>query len=120
MARKCKQLHVLTAGLVSVRNDTWIIHEYTKHMTGFTNVLLPLVSDYSRVLSTLQDSLVGIYHSSVITREYKSARQQLFTSIFNLSAIAHEHSIFHVARAQHASYLSNFLEAQSISYLRLL
>ena len=48
----------------------------TKCVTGFTHVHLPLVNDYSPVLSTQQDSLVSIYHSSVITREYKSARQE--------------------------------------------
>ena len=45
----------------------------TKRMTAFTHEYLPLVSDYSRVLSTRQDSLTSIYHSSLITREYKSA-----------------------------------------------
>ena len=37
----------------------------TKRMTGFTQIHLPLVSDYLRVLSTQQDSLVSI------SREYK-------------------------------------------------
>ena len=44
-----------------------------KPMTGFTHVYLPLVSDYLRVLSTQQDSLASIYHSSVIIREYQIA-----------------------------------------------
>ena len=48
----------------------------TKRITGFTYVHLPLVSDYSLVLNARQDSLASIYHSSVITREYKSARQE--------------------------------------------
>ena len=42
-------------------------------MTRFTHEYLPLASDYLQVLSTRQDSLVSIYHSSVITPEYKSA-----------------------------------------------
>ena len=49
-------------------------------MTGFINVHLPLVSDYSWVLSAQQDSLTSIYHSSVITREYKSAQQELLVT----------------------------------------
>ena len=61
MVGKCKQLYVLTAGLVSVRNDTWIIHEYTKQIKGFTDAHSPLVSDYSQVLSAQQDSLTSIY-----------------------------------------------------------
>ena len=59
-------------------------------MTGFTHTHLPLVSDYSQILSARQDSLASIYHSLVNTREYKSARQELLASIFNSSAIAHE------------------------------
>ena len=77
-------------------------------MTGITHVLLPLVSDYLRVLSARQDLLVSIYHSSAITHEYKSAQQELLTSIFNSTAIACEQCTSRVARAQHASYLQIF------------
>ena len=42
----------------------------TKHMTAFTYEYLPLVSDYSWVLNTRQDSFASICHSSVITHEY--------------------------------------------------
>ena len=52
----------------------------TKRMTGFTHAHLSLVSDYLWVLSSQQDSLMSIYHSSVITRKYKSARQELLVS----------------------------------------
>ena len=76
---------------------------------------LPLVSDYSGVLHALQDSLTSItrmtgftHEYSVITREYKTARQELPVSMFNLSAITHEQCASHVARAQHTSYLKNF------------
>ena len=31
-------------------------------MTGFTHEYLPIVIDYSQVLSTQQDSLMSIYH----------------------------------------------------------
>ena len=67
-----------------------------------------LVSDYSQVLSAQQDALASIYDLLVITHEYKSARQELLTSIFNSSLIACEQFIPHVARAQHMSYLQNF------------
>ena len=79
-----------------------------KSMTGFTHVHLPLVSDYSQVLSAPQDSLVSVYRSSVITRKYKSAQQELLVSIFSLSAIAHEQYTSHVAWAQQANYLQIF------------
>ena len=77
MVGEHKQVHVLTAGLVNIRHDTWIT---TKCITGFTHEYLPLVSDYSQELSTRQNSLVSIYHLSVITREYKSAHQELLCS----------------------------------------
>ena len=48
------------------------------------------------------------YCSSVITREYKSAQQELLASIFNLSAIALKQCVSYVALAQHASYLQIF------------
>ena len=75
-------------------------------MTHFTHVHLPLVSDYSQVLIKLTTgSLMSIYHSSVITREYKIAQQELLKSIFSLSAIARKQCYSHVAWAQHVSYL---------------
>ena len=78
-------------------------------MTGFTHVHLPLISDYSQVLSAWQDSLVSIYHSSFITREYKSALQELLISILNSSACNQSQAVyFHVAQAQHVSYLQIF------------
>ena len=68
MVGKHKQVHVLTAGLISIRHDIWITtkcitdftHEYlllvgdysqvrTKHTTRFTREYIPLVSDYSLV-----------------------------------------------------------------------
>ena len=49
---KRKQLQALTAGLVGIRNQHMHgLFMSTKHMTGFTHTRLPLVSDYSRVLS---------------------------------------------------------------------
>ena len=77
-------------------------------MTAFTHEYLPLVSDYSRVLSTQQDSLASIYYSSAITCEYKSAQQELLASIFNSSIITGDYGeqrIPRAAQAQHASYL---------------
>ena len=71
MVRGCKQVHVLIAGLVIAKGTTHGLLVSTKHMTGFAHEYLPLVSDYSRVLSTQQDSLTSIYHSSVIIHEYK-------------------------------------------------
>ena len=53
---------------------------------------------------------------SVITREYKSVRQELLTIIFNQSAIAREQCTCHVAQAQN---VSNFLEAQSVFFCKL-
>ena len=86
----------------------------TKRMTGFTHIHLPLVSDYSRVLHTQQDSLANITCMtgftcgySVVTHEYKSAQQELLSSIFNLSAITREQCTSCVARAQHKSYPQN-------------
>ena len=43
----------------------------TKHMTGYTHVHLPLVSNYSWVLCIWQDSLTSITHMTGFTREYK-------------------------------------------------
>ena len=60
--------------------------------------------DYSK----WQDSLASIYHSSDITREYKSAWQELLASIFNSSAITCEQCTSRVTWAQHASYLQIF------------
>ena len=54
MVGKHKQVHVLSAGLASIRNDTWIIHEY------YVSIYITLVSDYSQVVSTQQDSLTSI------------------------------------------------------------
>ena len=78
-------------------------------MTGFTHThhttchwLL------TSILSARQNSLASIYHSLVITCEYKSARQELLVSIFNTSAIACKQCTSRVARAQHASYLQIF------------
>ena len=51
---------------------------------------------------------MSIYHSMVITHQYKTARHELLTSIFNSSIIAREQCIPHVTRAQHVSYLQNF------------
>ena len=51
---------------------------------------------------------MSIYHLSVITRDYKSARQELLVSIFNSSVIAYEQCVPCVAQAQHISYLQNF------------
>ena len=65
----------------------------TKCMTDFTHVHLPLVSDYSRVLS---------------------AQQQLLVSIFNSSAIACKQCTSPIAWAQHASYLQIFLRHESL------
>ena len=80
-------------------------------MTGFTHVLWPLVSDYLWVLSAQQDSLVSIYHSSVITCKYKSAQQQLLASIFNRFQ-----AVYFSCRTSPTHKLSsNFLEAQSVS-----
>ena len=64
----CKQPDYLSQG------TTHGLFVSTKHMTDFTHMYLPLVSDYSQVLSARQDSLASIYHSSIITRKYKSAR----------------------------------------------
>ena len=44
----------------------------------------------------------------VITREYKGARQELLTGMFNSSVIAREQCISCVGRAQHVSYLQTF------------
>ena len=70
---------------------------------------------HSRVLHPWQDSLVSITcmtgftsEYSVITREYKSARQELLKSIFNSSVIAREQCTSHVTWGQHVSYLQNF------------
>ena len=79
-----------------------------KCMTSFTYVRLPLVSDYSRVLSTQKDLIVSIYPSLVVTREYNSARQELLASIFNSSAIARKQCTSCAAQAQHMSYLQIF------------
>ena len=79
----------------------------TKHMTAFTQEYLSLISDYSQVLSARKDSLMSIYHSQVITREYKTTQQELLSSIFNSSIIAREQCIPHVAQTQHTSYLQN-------------
>ena len=59
-------------------------------MIGFTHVLLPLVSDYLRVLCAQQDSLVSITRMTGFTHEKKlhdrsysqvfSTRQQLLMS----------------------------------------
>ena len=62
-------------------------------MSAFTHKYLPLVSDYSRLLSTQQDSLMSIYHSSVITHKYKTEQIELLASIFNSSIISHEQCI---------------------------
>ena len=52
MVGKRKQLHVLTAGLVGIRNQHMHgLFMSTKHVTGFTHTYLPLVSDYLQVLS---------------------------------------------------------------------
>ena len=83
-------------------------------MTGFTHMHLPLVSNYSRVLSAQQDSLASIYHSLVITLEYKNAQQELLVSIFNLSAIACEQCTSHVTRAQRMSYLQIFSKHEAL------
>ena len=72
----------------------------TKRMTDFTHEYLPVVNDYWRVLSAKKIRLrVFMYHSSVITREYKSAQQELLASIFYLSVNACEQCIPHVAQA---------------------
>ena len=78
-------------------------------MTVFTHEYLLLVSDYSQVLSALQDSLTSICHLSVITHKYKSAGQELLMSNLNSSIIGCEQCIPLVAPAQHGSYLQNFL-----------
>ena len=83
----------------------------TKHMTAFTQEYLPLISDYSRVLSVRQDSLMSIYHSSVITRDYKTARQELLVSILNSLIITREQCIPHVTVVQHGKLSSKFLKA---------
>ena len=75
----------------------------TKHMTGFTHVHLPLVSDYSRVFSSLQDSLVNIQLFLMSTKVHD--RSNVLASIFNSSEIAQEQCTSHITRAQHASYL---------------
>ena len=78
----------------------------TERITGFIHVHLPLVSDYSRVLCTRQDSTESITHMtgftheySVTTHKYKSAQQELLTSIFNSSAIVREQCASLVAQA---------------------
>ena len=48
MVEKHKQVHVLTAGLTSIRYNTGLLMS-TECMTGFTQEYLPLVGDYSRV-----------------------------------------------------------------------
>ena len=90
-------------------------------MTGFTHVHLPLVSDYTQVLSTRQDSLVSTTRTkeftreySVITREHRSAQQELLVSIFTSSVIACEQCTSRVARAQYASYLQIFSRHESL------
>ena len=40
MVWKHKQPHVLTAGLVSVRNGTWIIREYQAHDRFYSRALI--------------------------------------------------------------------------------
>ena len=108
---------MLTAGLVNIRQDTWIT---TKCITGFIHEYLPLISDYSQVLSTRQNSLVSIYHLSVITCEYKSAHQELLCSeSFNLSVITREHCISRVALTQHMGYLVNLDMSCTVNVLRL-
>ena len=89
----------------------------TKHMTGFTHKYLPLVSDYLQVLSAQQDSLMSIYHSSVITHKYKSAQQELVISIFYSSVIARKQFISCVVRCPTCDLSLKFLEAQSITHV---
>ena len=93
----------------------------TKCMTGFTHMHLPLVSDYLRVLLVQQDLLTSMTHTtgftrkySVITREYKSAQQELLVSNFHSSAIAHEQCTSHVTRVQHTSYLQIFSRHETL------
>ena len=57
---------------------------------------------------------MSIYHLSVITREYKSAKQELLVSIFNLSITTRKQCVPRIARAQHASYLQNFLRHEGL------
>ena len=59
MVEKRKQPHVLTAGLVSVRNDTWIIHEYQVYDRF-----------YSRAFTTCQWLLVSIMCITEFTCEH--------------------------------------------------
>ena len=65
----------------------------TKRTTGSTHKYLPLISYYSQV---------------------QSAQQKLLVSIFNSSVITLKECIPHVARAQHASYLQNFLRHEAL------
>ena len=69
MVGKCKQLHVLTAVLASVGN---LFISTKQWQVLLTNGLLPLVSDYSRILSEWQVSLASL-QLHCITREHKSA-----------------------------------------------
>ena len=59
---------------------------------------------------------MGIYQSSIITREYKSARKELLESIFNLSAIAHEQCTSRITQAQHASYVSSIFSRHKVLF----
>ena len=112
---KRKQLHVLATGLISIRHDTWIIHEYysherfylhtfatcqcllmsTKLTIGFTNEYLTLVGYYSQIQKCM----------TVITHKY-------FQRIRNRS-----HEIYFLCRKSPTwNYVSSkFLPVQNIT-----
>ena len=57
-------------------------------MTAFTQEYLPLISDYSRVLSTQKDSLMSIYHSYRLLLDTCSVANQVQACDVDLSCVA--------------------------------
>ena len=91
---------------------SWVLRTWLVLLTCIYHLSV-ITREY--VLRAWQDSPTSITRTtgftreySVITREYKSARQELLTSIFNLSAIACKQYASHITWAWHTSYLQNF------------